>query len=57
MADFNAVLNDLKRTIADLTVDNAILRADLAEKDAWINERKAEDLSSVSEKEETPDGV
>jgi hypothetical protein len=42
MADINVILQDLKGTIADLTVDNAILRAEIAERDARIRQLESE---------------
>lgn len=42
MANINVILDDLKRVIADLTVDNSILKAEIAERDQTINELKQE---------------
>lgn len=38
MANINTILEDLKRVIADLTVDNSILKAELAERDEKIQQ-------------------
>ena len=56
MANINTILDDLKRVIADLTVDNAILKAEIAERDQTITELKSEleDKSKDAVSEESP---
>lgn len=53
MADVQVIIDDLKGVIGNLTVDNAILRAELRDRDEVIQGYQERDLSNVAAAEAT----